>query len=154
MYSDAAKSASKGFGVYCNKQWVAKKWPTGFIQNCDPSIEYLELYRVTTAVLLWIKNFNNRRICLFTDNDSVKNMINHTTASCKNCMVLIRLIVLESLMWNVRIFAKFVRSKNNSKADALSRTQFERFRRLDENMDIEATDMPEKIWPIEKIWVN
>ena len=154
MFSDAAKSSRKGFGAYCNSEWVAHKWPPGFIENCDLSIEYLELYGVATAVLLWIKKFQNKRICLFTDNDSVKNMINHTTSSCKNCMILIRLIVLESLMWNVRVFAKFVRSKDNGKADALSRGQFARFRHLAPNIALTAREMPQDIWPISKIWIN
>ena len=46
-------------------------------------------------------------------------MINNSTSSCKNCMVLIRIITAESILRNVRIFAKHVSTKNNGKADAL-----------------------------------
>ena len=124
MYSDAAKSWKRGFGAYCNKSWIARKWPKNFILNCDPSIEYLELCGVTTAVVLWIEKFKDMKICLFTDNKSVRNMVNSTFSSCKNCMVLITFIVLKSLLFNVRVFAKFVETKDNAKADALSRLEF------------------------------
>ena len=130
IFSDAFKSWKRGVGAFCDQEWVAKRWPTGFIQKCQPSIEYLELFGVTTAVLLWIKKFPNSKICLFTDNKSARDMINQTSSSCRNCMVLIRLIVLESLIRNVRVFAKYVSSKDNGKADALSRLDFKWFRRL------------------------
>ena len=55
-------------------------------------------------------------------------MINNSSAKCKNCMVLIRMIVLEGLVCNTRVFAKYVRSKDNDKADALSRLQWTRFK--------------------------
>ena len=47
-------------------------------------------------------------------------MVNNSTSSCKNCMVLLRHIILESLVQNVRVYAKFVKSVENGKADALS----------------------------------
>ena len=71
MYSDMAKSYKRGFGAYCNKSWIARKWPKNFIEDCDPSIEYLELYGVMTAVMLCIDQFKDMKICLFTDNKSV-----------------------------------------------------------------------------------
>ena len=42
-------------------------------------------------------------------------------------MVLIRMIILESLVCNTKIFARHVRTKDNGKADALSRGQWNRF---------------------------
>ena len=79
MYSDAAKSWKRGVGAHCKKEWVAAKWSKKFINECDPSIEFLELYGVVIAVLLWIKDYPNRRVCLFTDNQSVKNMVNNNS---------------------------------------------------------------------------
>ena len=57
---------------------------------------------------------------LFCDNTSAVEMINNTTSSCQNCMVLIRILVLESLKSNVRVFAKYISSKANAYSDALS----------------------------------
>ena len=158
MYSDASRNFSKGVGAYCGPSWSFKKWNQDFMENMQPSIQYLELYGVTVAVLNWIKHFKNRRIYLFCDNDSVVKMINKSSSRCRNCMVLLRLITLEGLIHNVRIFAKHVTSKDNGKADALSRLEFQRFWKLcDEEgsiMDVRPTSIPSQIWPIEKIWLS
>ena len=92
MYSDASGRKTKGFGAYYLKNWCYGRWSSIFMEQYSPSIEYLELFGVTVAVLLWLKNLKNRRICLFCDNKSVCSMINNSSASCGNCMILIRLI--------------------------------------------------------------
>ena len=84
------------------------------------------------------------RVVVFCDNFSVVHMINNSSSSCRNCMVLIRLIVLESLYQNVRVFAKHIRTKKNGAADALSRMQLKKFKylRRAKNMDLEPTQIP------------
>ena len=47
-----------------------------FVDLHDPSIEFLELYAVTVAVVTWIYRFRNRRIVLFCDNQAAVAMIN------------------------------------------------------------------------------
>ena len=69
-------------------------------------------------------------------------------------MVLIRIIVLECLKYNVQISVEWVATGDNGKADALSRMEFDRFRRLGPNMDLWPTRIPEDIWPITKIWLK
>ena len=151
MYSDTSRNFKLGFGAYCGSEWSFGQWDKAFCERNEPSIEYLELFAVTVAVLNWLKLFRN----MFCDNQAVVNMINNSSSSCRNCMVLIRIIVLEGLLQNTRIFAKFVRSKENGKADALSRLQFDRFRALGGNMMNEVpTNVPEQIWPMEKIWLK
>ena len=144
-----------GMGGYCMTEWFYQVWDSTFIQKHNPSIEYLELYAVTTGVLLWIHKFQNKRVVIFTDNESVTNMVNNNTSGCRNCMVLVRLIVLECLIWNVRLDAKFVRSKDNKIADALSRCQWDCFANLvkDKNMAIFLTKIPDQIWPMSKLWI-
>ena len=154
MYSYASGSCDKGFGAYCGKNWTAKTWNRQWFLSENPSIEYLELYGVTVAVLLWIKQFKNARILLHCDNESVCKMINKSTSGCKNCMVLLRLIVLQCLTHNVKITAEWVSTGDNGKADALSRLDFERFWTLDEDMCDTPTPPPEEIWPVEKIWAH
>ena len=128
MYSDA--SGKIGVGALCGPAWMHEKWPQKFLDKCRPSIEYLELFGVTAAVLKWIHLFKNKRIVLFCDNKSVVDMINATSTSCKNCMVLIRLIVLKGLLENVRIFARHVKGSKNWFADSLSRDQIAHFHQL------------------------
>ena len=83
-------------------------------------------------------------------------MINLTTTSCKNCMVLIRIIVLKGLIENVRVFARDVKGVNNGIADSLSRLKYRQFYKLcrQENRTVEklASKVPDAIWPMDKIW--
>ena len=75
MFSDASGSINKGAGAYCGPEWTVCKWDKNWMITEQPSIEFLELYGVTTAVLLWIKNFKNSTLKLHCDNDSACKMI-------------------------------------------------------------------------------
>ena len=55
-------------------------------------------------------------------------MINNMSSNCKNYMVLIRMIVMEGLCQNVRVFAKYVHTEDNGISDSLRRMDFPRFR--------------------------
>ena len=100
------------------------------------------------------KNYRNQTVTLFCDNSSVCDMINDTAGKCKNTMVLLRLIVLEGMVQNVNIRAKWVKTEDNGKADAISRMQWKRFRSLGSDMNEMPEDIPEQIWPITKIWLK
>ena len=54
----------------------------------------------------------------------------------------------------IHIYVKFVRSKSNGIADSLSRLDFDRFRSLTKNLNINATPdvIAEAVWPAEKVW--
>ena len=131
------------------------RWDSEFILKNDPSIAYLELYAVTVAVLNWIHKFRNRKIALFCDNMSAVMMINKMTSSCKNCMVLLRIIVLQGLLHNVRITAKHIVGKANTISDHLSRLRYFKFRRLTGNKyNSHMHPVPEILWPMTKIWVD
>ena len=157
MYSDASGNFRLGFGAICGSSYICRKWDV-FTRCVNPSIEYLELYAVTAAVLSWLKWFKNRRIILFCDNNSVVYMLNSQSSRCKNCMILIRMITMESLLQNTRVFAKHVRTEDNPGADALSRLNWSKFvntmHKQDKEIDENETKVPEAIWPISKIWVK
>ena len=116
MFTDASRNFKLGFGGYCDNEFFCHRW-CKFTKQVGPSIEYLEFYAVTVAVLLWLYKFANSRIRLFCDNKSVVDMINSSSSGCKNCMYLIRVLTLEGLKHNVRIFAKHVRTRFNDLAD-------------------------------------
>ena len=156
MYSDASRNFTLGFGAYCGPHWCHGQWDATFCNQVQPSIEYLELYALTVGVLNWLHMFKNRKIILFCDNEAVVAMVNKSSSKCKNCMVLIRLIVLTSLVNNSRVYVRYVRSKDNGKADALSRFQMERFWKLSQghHMNEQASPIPQDIWPLSKIWIR
>ena len=158
MFSDASGNYELGLGAICGTSWTFAQWPNKFCNMKKPSIEYLELFAVLTGVLLWIHRFKNKRIILYCDNQSVVSMINNSTSSCRNCMVLIRLLVLKGLVENVRIFASHIDGKSNFYSDSLSRLQLDRFRKLsiqhNRNFEQFPTDMPEELWPMQKLWLD
>ena len=90
LYTDASGVIGCG-GIFCER-WYQMERSHDFIKKFQPSIEYLELFAVTAAVLMWSDSelLMNRRICLFCDNKSVCGMINRSSSNCKNCMVLVR----------------------------------------------------------------
>ena len=153
FYTDA--SGKIGFGGICEMDWMHQKWDPLFIRKFRPSIEYLELYALVAGIIQWIDRFRNRRVILFCDNKRVRDMVNGSSSSCKQCMVLLRILVLESMKYNVRVFIKYVKSCENYWADMLSRDQMSKFHRERGNCFTEkATPIPESIsiWPVSKIW--
>ena len=155
LVSDASANPNLGCGGMCEGSWYFKQWDPQFIIEKNPSIEYLELYAVTVGIVNWLHRYSNRRIILHCDNMSVVYMINSNTSSCKNCMYLIRLIVLESLCRNVRVYAKHITSKDNLNSDLLSRMKIQQFRLLNiGKIDCDPTPIPGVLWPMDKIWLD
>ena len=150
-------SGKIGFGGICGSEWMQCKWSLALLAK-DPSIEYLELFTVVVSVTLWGNRFANLCICMFCDNQRVVQMINNSTSSCKNCMVLIRKLTLMSMERNLRVFAKFIKTKDNCFAVSLSHFQMQRFWRLTREhhmyMSQEPTSIPSDFLPVERLWVN
>ena len=155
FYTDSTRNFELGFGGVCDDEWFIGKWDS-FAKLVKPSIEYLELYAVTVGVVIWIQKFRNKRIVLFCDNQSVVDMINSSSSSCRKCMVLIRIIVLNRLLHNVRIYARHIRGVLNGRSDALSRKNMSKFWKLSKNMTVQRDprEIPEELWPIGEIWVQ
>ena len=157
-YTDAVKALGKGFRGHHKQEWFCGIWNEDFLKQKNPSIEYLELYAVAVSVALWLKNYKNSRIALFCDNESVVHMLNNQSSKCRNCMVLIRMITLQYLTSNVRLYAKHVRTHLNGRADALSRGKIQVFhnisRRLGTKVNESQTSVPDSLADIENIWID
>ena len=155
FYTHSSRNKLLGCGGICGSNWFYTQWDKQFIEQAEPSIAYLELYALTAGFLLYGHQFANQRIKVHCDNQSVVDMVNISSSSCKNCMVLIRIIVLHSMINNVRIKAVYVRSKQNGIADALSRLQMTSFRELTKNMEMKkcCDCIPEQLCPMRKLWL-
>ena len=154
MFSDASHAFNLGMGGVCNNSWMFVQWPGDYIQKYQPSIGYLELLALVATVLNWIHRFCNQRIILFCGNISVMQMVNKTMSSCINCIILIRLLVFKSLVENICIFAKYIRSGDNTAADYLSSLRINDFMQLNNTWETHSTPIPEELWPPPKIWVK
>ena len=135
-YSDASAGPLLGYGCVFDTKWLYGRWPEGFIKTYKPSIEFLELYALCTGLFTWQNYLRDTRIIIFCDNQAVVSMVNNLTSSCKQCMYLIRLLVLNGLKNNLRVSVHYIKSKDNVLPDALSRIQMERFRREGPHMDV------------------
>ena len=114
-------------------------------QPNGPSIEFLELLTLCAGVFTWSERLRNIRFTMFCDNQAVVTMINTTSSTCKNCMILLRKLVLKSLQMNFRIFATYVSSADNDVADCLSRLDWRRFAILKEKYHLR--DKPTRFHP-------
>ena len=155
FYSDASGSRKLGYGCILNTQWMMGKWDPQFIDSCKPSIEYIELFALVAGIITWAEQLANCRIKIFYDNISVVHMVNNTTSSCENCMILIRILILNGLRYKRRVTVAYIDTKSNFLADALSRGQISHFRRLGGSL---MQHYPDKIhhslWPISKLWIR
>ena len=152
FFSDASTNPELGASGVFNKKWWFVKWEPGFVNNCKASIEYLELFGLVASILTFGHLIRNMRIVIFCNNQSVMHMVNSITSSCKNCMFLLRLLALNNLVNNRRVFIRHVRSEHNGPSDALSRLQFQRFWNITESMERQPKVVSLLIWPLTKIW--
>ena len=154
--SDASASRIRGFGTVFDRSYCYARWESGFIKEFNPNIEFLELYALCVGVFIWIDRLQDSRIWVHCDNDAVCRMINKTSSGCKYCMVLIRKLTLKCLQHNLRIFAVYIRSKDNILSDRLSRLRLSEFHRLTrgKGYDRYATCPPAELWPLRSVWIE
>ena len=155
FFTDA--STSLGCGGISDRDWFILEWDEEFMLENNPSINYLELYAVTIGIVNRIHKYKNRRVIIFCDNISVVQMINNTTSKCKNCMVLIRIIVLQAITQNVKINAKHIPGVLNIWADMLSRLKYREFWETARKMGRKfgrTSPIPDILHPMEKIWLK
>ena len=97
FFTDSSKNKSFSMGGLFYDRWWYAHWEKGYIDSCDSSIEYLELCAVTVAIFLWVPSLENRRVIIYCDNESVVYLLNSSSSSDKNCMWLLRAVILRSL---------------------------------------------------------
>ena len=127
FYSDASLNSNFGFGAIFNDRWIYGCWGRTFVLQNSPSIAFLELFTLVAAILTWGDRLINIRVVTWCDNETVKHAVNKLTSGCEQCMKLIRLLTLDNLKNNRRVFVKYVKSRDNVLADALSCLDFARF---------------------------
>lgn len=133
---------------YANR-WFQAVWEPNFIKVSNASIEVCELMAVVTAVVIFSKYLQNRRIVVWCDNQAVMHMLNNATSSCKKCMYLLRIITATQLQHNVRYFARYIDTKANILSNLLSRNRVERFKRLAPKPTADTGErLPQVLWPI------
>ena len=154
--TDATLNLNLGMGGIFENRYFAQQWNRDFIIENEPSICYLELYALVTAIVLWGEDpkLCNTRIQILCDNEGVKHMVNNMTGKCEHSMKLIRLLAHNNLKYNCRVFVQYLSTKKNFLADSLSRLEFDRFFKLAAplKLQLQQNEIPSSMWPMEKIW--
>ena len=155
FYTDSSLNVRYGYGGVFNNRWIIGKWGEHFIRTQRPSIQFLELYALVAGIITWSNEnqLKNARVEIYCDNQPVQGMVNTLTTGCEQCMKLIRILMVDNMRSNRRVFVKYIKSKDNELADALSRMDLKRFwRNAPENMNKIPDIVPDCINPVSKVW--
>eukprot|EP00732_Lithocolla_globosa_P002698 Lithocolla_globosa_v1_NODE_1862_length_2289_cov_60.952551.p2 type:complete len:206 gc:universal NODE_1862_length_2289_cov_60.952551:185-802(+) len=130
IFVDASKTI--GFGGFWDGKWFQQRWSE--ITFPDPSlkddINWLELYVVVVAAVLWGKCWEKLRVLFRSDNKAVVDILHSNTSRNEHYMDLVRLLHFVSATNSFTITATHIAGSSNNIADSLSRFQVMRFRTL------------------------
>ena len=156
--TDSAGGKNLGFGCIFTsaREWCYGQWEEFFIEEYEPSIEFLELFALAVGMFTWIGNLRNRWILVHCDNKAVVNMIHSTSSSCEKCMALIRQLTLKCLQHILRIFGCHIMGVWNILPDLLSRQKIQQFKNKAMELDISFAEEPTlptmELWPLKAWW--
>ena len=120
--SDAAGSI--GFGAYYNDESFAERWPA---EAASLNIAIKEMIPIVVAASMWGNSWQRKRIAFKSDNMSVVYCLRNGTCSEKHLAFLLRELSLLAVKNNFTFTAAHIPGCENSKADALSRFNFQAF---------------------------
>ena len=141
LHTDA--SGVLGYGGIFGGKWFQGKWePHQQLGQPEISIAWQELFAIVVACHIWGEALQNKRIILNCDNESVVNIINSKRSRISRVMDLLRHLTLLTLKYNIYLRAKHIPGKYNEIADSLSRFQFQRFRLLMPQADVNPQKIP------------
>ena len=124
LYTDA--STSRGFGACLNREWVCGKWEGIW---ADRTILALETYAVVVALAIWGEQLRDKCITFHIDNQALVEILRTGHTQSEEVIPLIRIIYALGLRYNITFQAVYIPTKQNVAADALSRFNFQEFRR-------------------------
>ena len=130
LFTDSAGSPDLGCACFLSGRWAFMQWPTSWVkQQLFSDMTFLEMVPLLLAMTLWGEMVAKKKILFHIDNEALVSVINRQTAKSKRLMILVRKFVLLCMKLEVVFKAVHISSKCNKIADALSRMQWERFRR-------------------------
>ncbi|XP_069109890.1 uncharacterized protein [Argopecten irradians] len=147
LFTDAA--STKGFGDFFKGKWFSEEWPLDlpYITDGTLSMAFLELYPIVVAAVLWGDQWTCKRIKFYCDNQATVQIISKGRSKEPIIMKLMRTLIMCAANNNFAVYSEYFPGIKNEIADALSRFQIARFRRLAPYADLHPTRCP----PLEQI---
>ena len=143
LFTDAARY--KGLGAICGSRWIQAAWPPHVYHE---NIDFLELFAILAAARTWGHEWKGRRVVFVTDNKPITQIWQSGATPASNIMTIVRKLYLHAALCHFSVSFKFIFTYHNAVADALSRFQMDRFRRLAPHADRVPTTIPPDIWEL------
>ena len=142
LFTDAASTL--GFGGYFQGRWFSSPWPSelSYIMESEMSMAFRELYPIVVAAVLWSKYWIKKRIVFHCDNESTVHIINKGRSKVQDIMKLMRKLTWLAATNNFTFSSKHIPGVKNVISDALSRFDFQTFRKVAPEADVQATTCP------------
>ena len=109
-------------------------------------INFLELFAILAAARTWGHEWAGRRIVFVTDNKPITQIWDSGTTPTPTIMQLVRKLYLYAAISHFSISFKHIFTYDNAIADALSRFQMVRFRKLAPHADQTPAQIPPDVW--------
>lgn len=149
LFTDSAGNLDLGCGAFFRNHWLFFKWPTEWAgTEAMRDITFLELVPIVLAIHAWGNQLTSKKIVFRVDNEALVAILNKKSSKSKRVMGLIRPLVLQSMLSAIQFKACHILGVHNEVADALSRCQFQRFRTLVPQADLEPTPIPDSFLTI------
>ena len=143
LYTDSTGNCELGCGVYFSGHWAYFPWPIEWTQTeIMLDMTFLELVPILLAIYLFDIKFLNKQIMFHTDNKALVAILNKKSSKSCRVMQLVRPLVLKTMLCNMQFKACHIEGRFNCIADAISRKQWERFRRIAPTADVLPTPIP------------
>ena len=142
LYTDA--SGLHGWGAYWSGRWLQSRW-TPAQQHMD--ITWKEMFAIVAAVHTWGSFWPRQKILFHCDNQSVVDIWDKGSTRVAHTMALVRLLYFCAVRYSLNVCVVHVPGVCNDIADAVSRFQMDRFRKLAPNANPSPDNIP--AWPMQ-----
>ena len=143
LYTDAAKL--KGFGAVYGNSWIQASWPSAWLHY---DIDFKELFAIVAAAHTWGHQWRGKRVVFVTDNKPITQIWAKGATPAQNLMTLTRKLFILAARNQFLVSFKHILGIYNHAADALSRFQVSRFRKVMPEADAHPTAIPEIVWEL------
>ena len=137
LCTDAA--GALGFGAYFQGAWIMGTWPPN---QRGHSIQWKELFAIVAAAATWGPSWQRKKIRVYCDNLSVVQIWQAKNPRDRPLAALCRTLFFVAAKNHFNISIHHLPGINNPIADALSRQQVQRFKKLVPEAEPSSTPTP------------
>ena len=137
LFTDAAGTI--GYGAFFQNQWINGRWSP---EQSKLSLTWKELFPIALSCRVWGSRWSQRKLLVHCDNSSVVAVMSSGTSRDPHVSHLVRDIFFSAAKYQFIIFVQHILGVANDVADALSRLQMVRFRKLRPDADTIASQHP------------